>query len=105
MKQILLRLDDAMADELRQAAYDERLSQTEILIQGLVIRLRMPGKSRLPVLLGKLRYQPRQRPGRPSRVPCDANGNAPPIDDWDLADMPAGHTPGGTVSWNMDDLS
>jgi hypothetical protein len=73
-KQILVRFPDDIAAELEQVAFLQDLSQTEVIIQGAVIRMRMPGQSKLPALLERLGYQQRRPPGRPK---SHADGSAP----------------------------
>jgi hypothetical protein len=87
MKQILVRLDDELGEELRQAAYNERLSMTEIIEQGLIIRLHLPRKDKLNVLLERLGYQERRlRAQARAEARAEANGHLEPVpaDPWDL---------------------
>jgi hypothetical protein len=77
-KNLLLRLPPELAAELEAACGDEDLSATELVTQGLVIRLRMKDKSKLPALLDAYGYQPRRKPGRPRKAPPSMNGSGPP---------------------------
>lgn len=81
---MLLRLPPELMEELEAACDDEGLDRTELVIQGLVIRLRMKDKSRVGPLLDAYGYQPRRRPGRPRKGAAALNGSGP------------GGTPGAT---------
>jgi hypothetical protein len=63
--------------ELEAACDDEGLDRTELVIQGLVIRLRMKDKSRIGPLLDSYGYQQRRRPGRPRKVMAGMIGSGP----------------------------
>lgn len=77
-KPITLRVPAAWAERLDAAHWDEHLSVTELLLQGMVIRLMMPNKARLPEILEKYGYQARRGPGRPRKAPAGSNGQGPP---------------------------
>jgi hypothetical protein len=93
-KSITLRVPAVWAERLDAAHWEEHLSVTELLLQGMVIRLMMPNKDRLPEVLERYGYQARRGPGRPRKVPAGANGQGPPgmlpgpadapDDGWDL---------------------
>lgn len=76
-KNVLLRLLPELAAEMEAACASEGLTASEMLTQGLVIRLRMKDKSRLPELLAGYGYQPRRQPGRPRKSVPSMNGTSP----------------------------
>lgn len=59
MKQVLLRLDDDVHKRLRRAAYEEHTTLTEILREGLALRLGLP-QDRIAPLLERCGYQRKQ---------------------------------------------
>jgi hypothetical protein len=71
---MLLRLPAELMAELETACADEGLDRTEMVIQGLFIRLRMKDKSKVGPLLDAYGYQPRRRPGRPRKDTAALNG-------------------------------
>jgi hypothetical protein len=95
MKQILIRLDDAMANELRQAVFDERRTATEICRQALAIRLHALRPDTLEKVLAKIGYQEQRPPGRHRKAAVEANGQAP-----EDMDQPAVSVTGS--DWNLD---
>ena len=91
MKQILVRLDDEQAEELRRAVFSQGPNATEIVRQALAIRLRLVTAANLGKLLERAHYQEGPAPGRP---PAAANGHpqpasaAPAAGDWELEPGP-----------------
>lgn len=91
MKQVLVRLDESMAEELRRAVFHEDLTATEIIRQALAIRLRALPPDTLSKVLEKIGYQEGRPPGRPpAEARAAANGSTPlanantSADDWSL---------------------
>jgi hypothetical protein len=74
---MLLRLPPELMAELEAACDDEGLDRTEMVIQGLFIRLRMKDKTKVGPLLEAYGYQPRRRPGRPRKGAAALNGSGP----------------------------
>ena len=90
-KSVLLRIPPDLAAELELAQYNEHRTATEILLQGLAIRLRALQPDSLDKVLKKISYQEQRQPGRPPREAAAANGSAAPAapdepagTDWDL---------------------
>jgi len=48
------RLPRGLHEELRAAAFEGRVSMNELLLQGLVLRLRSPGQDKMASALAKL---------------------------------------------------
>ena len=82
MKQVLLRLNDTQSEALRQAAYNERLTSTEILRQALAIWLQVP-RGKRTLLLEKVGYQEQRLP-EPLAAANGQGPEKPPKDDWSL---------------------
>lgn len=74
---MLLRLPPELMEELEAACGEEGLDRTEMVIQGLFIRLRMKDKTKVGPLLEAYGYQPRRRPGRPRKETAAMNGSGP----------------------------
>lgn len=82
-----LRIPAYLARELEQEVRDGHLSATEIVLQGLALRLRAVNREEVPAMLEKIGYQARRRPGRPRRADLNGTSQAPgsvPEDVWSL---------------------
>jgi hypothetical protein len=84
-----------MAAELALAAYNERLSETEIVRQATAIWLHAMGPENRAKVLEKIGYQPEDRSVRSSGPVAEANGSGPA----EPADGPAKTVP---ADWDLD---
>lgn len=83
----LLRIPEDLWAELQEAKWTNRMDYTEILLQGLFIRLRAVAPDKVPGLLKRLDYQRELHPGLPRKASAESNGQGPPA-------APAGILPG-----------
>lgn len=73
----MLRIPPVVWAELQEAHWDERRSVTDLILEGVAIRLHGVPDGWLDFLLQQAGYQPKpNKPGRPRKEP-EANGRGP----------------------------
>lgn len=94
----LVRIPPVLWAELEERHWTERRNITDLILEGVAIRLHAVPDGWLDFLLEQAGYQPKSKPGRPRKTPAAANGQAPSapvagtdsgpgdveLDGWDL---------------------
>ena len=95
----MLRIPPVVWAELQEAHWDERRSITDLILEGVAIRLHGVPDGWLDFLLQQAGYQPKpNKPGRP-RKGSEANGQDPAVP---VADTDSGPGDVELDGWNLD---